>query len=66
MCLSSADSAFDQSPLNQKDQFRRWLIEVAVPVATADRDLTEEEASRFRNYSLAELKAHRETATHDH
>src|SRR5262249_49946812 len=46
ICLSAADMAFDQSPLVHRDQFRRWLIEVAIPVALEARDLTEEEPYR--------------------
>jgi hypothetical protein len=60
MCLARADMAFDQSPLASRDQFRRWLIEVAIPVALEPRDLTDEEASRFRDYSLADLDHERE------
>jgi hypothetical protein len=60
ICLSVADMAFDQSPLVHRDQFQRWLIEVAIPVALEERDLTDEEASRFREYSLAELDTDRE------
>ena len=55
LCLSAADMAFDQSPLAPRDQFRRWLIEVAVPAALDERTLTEEEQSRFRDYSLDDL-----------
>jgi hypothetical protein len=61
ICLSSADMAFDQSPLVSRDRFRRWLIEIAIPVALEGRELTEEEATRFRDYSLAQLDIHRET-----
>ena len=59
-CLDAADAAFDQSPLVTRDHFRRWLIEVAVPAAIAERMLTDEEASRFREYSLTEIIRERE------
>jgi hypothetical protein len=60
LCLSAADTAFDQSPLGGRDQFRRWLLEVAVPAAMERRELTSEEMSRFRDYSLAQLDRERE------
>jgi hypothetical protein len=62
LCLSSADMAFDQSPLVRRDQFRQWLIEVAVPAALDERKLTEEEQARFRDYSLADLVVDRDGA----
>ena len=67
ICLSSADMAFDQSPLVGRDNFRRWLIEVASPAATARRPLTGEEATRFRDYTTAELVREREREQqHEH
>jgi hypothetical protein len=60
ICLSAADMAFDQSPLVNRDHFRRWLIEVAAPAAIAHRSLTDEEAARFRDYTPAELVRERE------
>jgi hypothetical protein len=60
LCLSAADSAFDQSPLNLHEEFRRWLIEVAVPAAVEQRPLSSEEASRFRTYSFDDLLRERE------
>jgi hypothetical protein len=54
--------AFDQSPLVRRDQFRQWLIEVAVPAALDERKLTEEEQARFRDYSLADLVVDRDGA----
>lgn len=65
ICLSAADMAFDQSPLVNRDNFRRWLIEVASPAATAHRSLTDEEATRFRDYTTAELVREREQQ-HEH
>ena len=65
ICLSAADMAFDQSPLVERDHFRRWLIEVATPAAIAQRSLTDEEAARFRDYEEADLVRDREQQ-HDH
>jgi hypothetical protein len=65
ICLSAADIAFDQSPLVNRDHFRRWLIEVAAPAAMAHRSLSDEEAARFRAYTPAELVREREQQ-HDH
>jgi hypothetical protein len=48
--LSFADAAIDQSPLGVEDDFRRWLVEVAVPAAFEDRSLTDDEVARFRTY----------------
>lgn len=62
ICLSSADGAFDQSPLGSRDQFRRWLFEVAAPAALESRELTAEEKSRFQTYSLSELDCERASA----
>jgi hypothetical protein len=62
ICLSSADMAFDQSPLGARDQFRRWLIEVAVPASMKHRELTAEESSRFQSYSVSEIDLVRERA----
>jgi hypothetical protein len=56
ICLSAADMAFDQSPLVNRDHFRRWLIEVAAPAAIAHRSLTHEEAARFRDYTPAKTR----------
>jgi len=58
-CISAADMAFDQSPL-RADDFRRWLIEVAVPVALEARELTPEERERFRSFSASEVREERE------
>jgi hypothetical protein len=58
-CLSAADMAFDQSPLGLQEEFRRWLVEVAVPAALDQRQLTDEEAQMLRRYSVAEIEAAR-------
>jgi hypothetical protein len=60
ICISAADMALDQSPLGRRDQFRRWLIETAIPVALDQRALTAEETSRFRDFSPAEIEVDRE------
>jgi hypothetical protein len=52
LCISSADMAFDQSPLGA-DSFRPWLIEVAVSAALEARELTPEERERFQSFSAS-------------
>ena len=58
--MSAATTAFDQSPLGERENFRHWLLEVAVPAAYEDRELTAEEQRAFRSYDEAELRAQRE------
>lgn len=46
--LSASDMAFEQSPLGSSDHYREWFIEIAIPAAYAQRELTSEEQSAFR------------------
>lgn len=58
--LSSAYMAFDQSPMGRKEQFKKWVLEVAVPAAWDCRELTLEEQHRFRSYDDDSVAAARE------
>src|SRR6185369_808856 len=49
-CLSAADGALDQSPLGNKEQFRRWFSSIAIPAAWANRGLSPAEQEAFRSY----------------
>jgi hypothetical protein len=59
--LIEADDAFDQSPLGAKDEFRRWLVEVAVPAAWESRELLPNEQRAFRDFDENSIRLHRET-----
>ncbi len=58
--IAYADLAFDQSPLCDKDHFRRWLIEVAAPAAYENRNLTPAERDALRDYDATEIPVIRE------
>jgi len=58
--LSAAYSAFDQSPLGSREEFDRWLLDVAVPAAYACRELTSEERVAFRTYDDEQVRLQRE------
>lgn len=47
--LSAADMAFDQSPVGSVDNFRKWLIEIAIPAAYAERELRTDEQTAFQD-----------------
>lgn len=47
-CVMYADMAFDQSPLGDKDCFRCWLLDIAIPAAFEIRELTLEEREALR------------------
>lgn len=53
-CVREADQAMSESPLGVRDQFRRWVLEFAVPAAWEDRELTPLEQGALRSYN-AEL-----------
>ncbi len=48
-CISAADIAYDH--VLTKDRFRLWLIEVAIPVAHAKREMTRKEQDAMRDNS---------------
>jgi hypothetical protein len=58
--LISAEGAFDQSPLHSKEEFLRWLAEVAVPIAWECRELSPDEQRAFRDFNEEDVRAHRE------
>jgi hypothetical protein len=53
-CVREADRGMSESPLGNRDQFRRWVLQFAVPAAWEDRDLTRLEQGALRSYN-AEL-----------
>jgi hypothetical protein len=53
-----ADGAFEHSPLGRREQFRRWLVEVAVPAAWDCRELSPDERRAFRDFDEAEVRLH--------
>jgi hypothetical protein len=55
-CLSAAEIAFDQSPLGERDDFHRWLRDVALPAAVERRPLSSDEESAYRQYSSQEIR----------
>ena len=57
--LSAADVALDQSPLGGREDFRRWLLEMAVPIAYAERDMTPEECNAYRDFDPADIPRQR-------
>jgi len=57
--LVQADGAFDESPLGRREQFRRWLVEVAVPAAWDCRELSRDERKAFRDFDEAHVRAHK-------
>jgi hypothetical protein len=58
--LIAADGAFDQSPLGGKEDFRRWLVEIAVPAAWDCRELSQSEQRAFREFDEEHVRARRE------
>lgn len=58
--VSGADMAFDQSPLGRFDNFRQWLLKVAVPVAYEAREMTFEEQNLYREFDPKEIPSQRE------
>ena len=61
--ISAADAAFDQSPLQQGDNFRTWLIDYAIPIAYAQREMSATERNALREYSVGEIAFAREQQT---
>jgi len=57
--LNCADGAFEHSPLGGREQFRRWLVEVAVPAAWDCRELSPDERKAFRDFDEAHVRAHK-------
>jgi len=53
--VSAADMAFDQSPLCEKDNFRTWLIEYAIPISLEQREMSLEEQNALRTYNYKEI-----------
>ena len=48
--ISAADSAFDQSPLGKADHFRKWLVDYAVPISYARREMSPLEQNALRDH----------------
>ncbi len=59
-CVREADRAFRASPLLARDQFRRWVLDFAVPAAWEDRELTAIEQGALRDYNLALVRRWRD------
>jgi len=59
-CISAADSAFDQSPLVEKDHFREWLLDYAIPIAVEDREMSQQEQNALREYDAGQICQERE------
>ena len=55
MCVREADQAF-YSSLGNRDRFRPWVLEVAVPAAWADRELTPQEQRAMRDYDMERVR----------
>jgi hypothetical protein len=58
--ISSADMAFDQSPLNKKDNFRDWLIEYAIPISLQQREMSLVEQNALRVFNYEEISKDRD------
>jgi hypothetical protein len=54
-CVGYADMAFDQSPLCEEDHFREWLLDVAVPAAFEDREMTATEQEALKEYAASQI-----------
>jgi hypothetical protein len=54
-CVGYADMAFDESPLGEDDHFREWLLDLAVPIAFAEREMTCLEQEALREYDASEI-----------
>jgi hypothetical protein len=57
--ISLADMAVDQSPLANEDNFRKWFIETAIPIAYEQREMTVEEQNAYRTYNAEEIAEER-------
>lgn len=58
--ISYADGAFDRSPLGKGDNFRNWLVDIAVPAAYQQRELSISEQNLYRSYNALEIPLERE------
>jgi hypothetical protein len=58
-CVSAADAAFDQSPLVEKDHFREWLLDFAIPIAVKDHEMTQQEQNALREYDSGQICKYR-------
>jgi hypothetical protein len=58
--LSAAHMEFDQSPLGSREDFDRWLLDVAVPAAYDCRELSVKEQFAFRTYNDEQIRLQRE------
>jgi hypothetical protein len=54
-CIAEADEAFGQSPLQEYDDFGRWITEFAIPIAYHEREMTREEQNAYRAYDPDEI-----------
>jgi len=53
--LAAADMAFDQSPVGSVNNYRQWFIDVAIPGAHKECDLTVAEQAAFQDYDNIRL-----------
>ena len=61
MCaISCVDGAFDQSALGERDNFRNWFVDIAVPAAYQQRELSIREQNLYRTYNALEIPLERE------
>ena len=64
-CVGYADMAFDQSPLREEDHFREWLLDVAVPAAFEDREMTATEQEALRGYDGSQISLMRDEQSYE-
>jgi hypothetical protein len=60
-CVREADRAMSESTLGRLDQFRRWVLDFAVPAAWEDRDLTPLEQGALRSYNMGLVRRWRDS-----
>lgn len=61
-CVRDADRAISESDLGNRDVFRGWVLDFAVPAAYEDRDLTEWEENALRDYNIHDVRRWRDAA----
>lgn len=59
-CVREADRGMSESGLGHRDQFRRWVLDFAVPAAWEARELTPLEQGALRSYNMALVRRWRE------
>lgn len=58
--ISYADGAFDQSPLGSCDNLRNWIVDIAIPAAYQQRELSIKEQNLYRTYNALDIPLERE------